>query len=176
MHCLTKNFISRDNNQCSPVSINNLRGSASGGQAKKNLPSESLVRLLQWYIVLDQIADNMSKTTISPRTAETKILYSLSITSGLEIGDEDFLVTDKKIFGDEDEHEVSFIFFDGYAIGHSYSEDKGMLTLTMKYPFRMALTAEDKEEIREYDGIPAPRTYTYRDIALCFGEVQLVNI
>lgn len=76
---------------------------------------------------------------------------------------EELLVVSKKVFGDEEEHEINFHYGDGFAISEDFS-------VAMTYPKRSELTKEDREAIRDYDGIPAPRAYTYRDICLYFGE------
>lgn len=67
------------------------------------------------------------------------------------------------LFG-EDEVEMNFTYGDGLAL----SEDNKYIML---YPKKKALTPIFREAIRAYDGIPSPREYTCRDIALCFGEV-----
>ena len=115
------------------------------------------------------------KITIKTATKHLKQMLTRPYhdTRYAEIGDEDFLVTNKDIFGDDEEHYVSFIFLDGYAIGHSFDETFGLMkTLEMTYPCAKDLTKAQKEEIQWYDGIEAPRSYTFRDIALCFGKVK----
>ena len=94
----------------------------------------------------------------------------------IEIGDGDFLVTDKDTFGDNKEHEVYFIFFDGYAIGHAIVNEDEIMTLEMTYTKVADLTKDQKEKIQWYDGIDAPRSYTFRDIALYEGKVKLVRM
>lgn len=78
---------------------------------------------------------------------------------------EEMLVTSKKVFRDEEEHEINFHYGDGLAI----SEDK---TICLTYPKQCELTEEMQEYMRKYDGIPEPRDYTNRDIASAYGVVR----
>lgn len=112
---------------------------------------------------------------ISVKTVEEN--FKKCVSADVEIGENDFLIYDEEIFGDGKEHPVSFLFFDGFAIGHSFNEESGeMLTIQMTYTKKADLTEKQKHDMRVYQGIPNPRDYTFRDIALYEGEAKMVNI
>lgn len=90
-------------------------------------------------------------------------LLSNFVESNPVMDGEEILVVSKEIFGDSEEHEINFHYGNGLAI----SEDKQYV---MTYPKREELSEEDKDYIREYDGIPNPRDYTNRDICLALGS------
>lgn len=75
------------------------------------------------------------------------------------------LIVDEKLFGDDEERDINFHYGDGFAI----SEDR---QYCLTYPKIKELTRVQKLHMQVYQGIPAPRSYTKRDCALCFGKIK----
>lgn len=82
--------------------------------------------------------------------------------------DSDMLFVEKTIFGDENEHNVNLEFRDGIAFG--LGEDS---SLFVTYPMMKDLTEDMKREMDEFQGISDRTEYTYRDICLVYGTLQL---
>lgn len=92
--------------------------------------------------------------------------------------EEDILLCDKGIFGDDMEHSYNIECFDGHAIA-TLSDDPSenvpaMLTLT--YPLRKDIIADDSkaQEVLTYRGLYdlTPKDITFGDIMVKYGTIH----
>lgn len=99
------------------------------------------------------------------------------------IDEEEVLVTDEDVFGDNEEHAYDFRCYDGYAEGQpsrnwdeEYEEELPQ-TLHMTYPkLEEVLNDEDMTNyILKYRGLHdlGPEDITYGDIMIALGEVEV---
>lgn len=85
------------------------------------------------------------------------------------------LVSDKKVFKDDEEHNYIFNCHDGVAFGRISSDEKKsrFSTLIMSYPTVVELRKNPKkvDAIREYVGLDDGDEINYHDIALKYGKL-----
>ena len=93
--------------------------------------------------------------------------------------EEDILLTNKKLFGDKEEHAFNFKCYNGYAEGINTDPDEKIQKVIMTYPLRKDVLADKEmwEAVLEYRGLYdcTKRDITYGDIMLKYGEIQVVN-
>lgn len=91
------------------------------------------------------------------------------------INDTIILVSDKKVFKDDEEHIYIFDCYDGVAFGRISSDEKKsrFSTLIMSYPTVAELRKNPKkvDAIREYVGLDDDDEINYHDIALKYGKL-----
>lgn len=88
--------------------------------------------------------------------------------------DRDIILTNKKAFGDNLEHEYTFHCYDGIAYGVANGwHDPRKNHVIMSYPTIGSLYQYPAKlkAIREYCGIPESEPITYGDIAMKYGKI-----
>lgn len=100
----------------------------------------------------------------------TKTNFRYDVITGAEI-----LLTDKKVFKDDEEHPYVFVCYDGFAQGkHDTDKDPNPNcpdTILMSYPHYRELTPKKIEQIREYRGLDENVPLNYEDVAMKFGKI-----
>ena len=92
-----------------------------------------------------------------------------------EVITDTILVSDKKVFKDDEEHMYIFDCYDGAAFGRISNDEKKsrFSTLIMSYPTVAELRKDPKkvDAIREYVGLDDDEPINYHDIALKYGKL-----
>ena len=93
--------------------------------------------------------------------------------------EEDILLTNRKIFGDKEEHAFNCKCYDGYAECTSTDEDEKIQKVIMKYPLRKEVLADSEmwNAVLDYRGLYdcTKRNITYGDIMLKYGIIEVVD-
>ena len=95
--------------------------------------------------------------------------------------EEGMLFTNKKIFGDNEEHEYDVYCQDGRAIaipaiGELLEHPKSPRLLELTYPKKDELTKEQKEECLKYRGIYQPASMCHvGDICMSLGKLSVIK-
>jgi hypothetical protein len=89
--------------------------------------------------------------------------------------EEEILFTDKKFFGDKEEHAYDCVCYDGEAICTiSDEEDENApKEIIVKYPRKRELTNDQKDYILEYRGLYdlTRKDIHYGDIMMAYGKI-----
>lgn len=90
--------------------------------------------------------------------------------------EEGILFVDKKIFGDEDEHEYKCKCMDGIAYGTKSDEEdiNSPLSIIIEYPTLSELSNKEKDHILEYRGLYDlnHNDITYGDVMVALGKIK----
>ena len=95
--------------------------------------------------------------------------------------EEGMLFTDKKIFGDNEEHEYDVFCRDGHAIaipavGELITNPQAPRLLELTYPKKDELTKKQKEECLKYRGIYQPASMcNVGDICMSLGKLSVIK-
>ena len=94
--------------------------------------------------------------------------------------EEAMLLTDKKIFGDNEEHEYDVYCQDGRAIaipaiGELLERPKSPRLLELTYPKKDELTQEQKKKCLEYRGLYVDASMCHvGDICMSLGKIRVI--
>ena len=90
--------------------------------------------------------------------------------------EQDILVVNAEIFGDNEEHEFDFECYNGYAVGTPVSDNEPVKEITMVYPKLEDVLEDDDmcDEILRYRGLYdlTKEDITYGDIMMKYGEIK----
>lgn len=91
------------------------------------------------------------------------------------IKETDILLSDEKIFGDNEEHSYDIMCYNGHAIALASddSDAKAPRKLDLKYPKIKELDEESKKYILKYRGLNdvSPDDITFGDVMIAFGKI-----
>ena len=91
-----------------------------------------------------------------------------------EIEERDIMLTNKKAFGDDKEHEYHFVCYDGIAYGTAEGwHDPAKNKVILSYPTigQLSQYPAKQNAIRKYCGLPNDEKITYGDIAMKYGKM-----
>lgn len=90
-----------------------------------------------------------------------------------EIDERDILFTNKKVFGDDNEHEYHCVCYDGFGYGEAIGwHDPKKRSVVVAYPTvaQLCQYPAKMEAIREFLGLKDGEKITYGDIAIKYGK------
>jgi len=97
--------------------------------------------------------------------------------------EDNMLLSDKKVFGDNDEHDYDLFCYDGYAVaiptvGELVTNPNAPKVLMLTYPKLEVFSDEQKREILDYRGIydEAAHMCNYADVCMRYGKITQMMV
>jgi hypothetical protein len=92
----------------------------------------------------------------------------------MEVNERDIILVNKKLFGDDDEHEYHCKCYNGIAYGTAVGwHDPAKNNIILSYPTvgQLCQYPAKLKAIREYCGLPSDEKITFGDIAIKYGKM-----